>query len=106
MLAAGKFGITAGAVGIASAKAVQLAIIAPLLWAQPGFRYHWSLDLAFSGVRETCRAFVAPLTGIGARRATIVVERILASMLPAGSITALNYGNKLASRWRRPSTAA
>jgi putative peptidoglycan lipid II flippase len=32
---------------------------------------------------------------MGARRLVIVVERILASTLPAGSITALSYGNRL-----------
>lgn len=95
VVAGGRVGITAGAWGFALAKAVQLAIIGPMLWAQPGFRYHLSLSRAYPGVRETIRAFVAPISGIGARRATMLVERILASMLPAGSITALNYGSKL-----------
>ena len=94
--AGGRLGITSAALGIAVAKAIQLAIIAPMLWAQPGFQYYRSLDLNFPGVREALRAFIAPISGIGTRRAIILVERVLASMLPPGSITALNYGSKLA----------
>jgi putative peptidoglycan lipid II flippase len=88
-------GIVVAAWGTLLAKTLQLAVVAPVLWREEGFRYHPSLGLRDPKVWTTCRAFAAPVTGIGARRATILVERVLASRLPAGSITALNYGSKL-----------
>ena len=90
-----ELGVRSAALGVAAGRIFQLVIIVPLLFRVPGFRYHWSLRWRDPGVIDTLRAFLSPLSGIGARRLVIVVDRILASTLPAGSITALSYGSRL-----------
>jgi putative peptidoglycan lipid II flippase len=88
-------GVRSAALGVAAGKIFQLAIIVFLLFRVPGFRYHWSLRLRDPGVMDTLRALLAPLSGMGARQIVILVERLLASTLPAGSMTALSYGNRV-----------
>jgi putative peptidoglycan lipid II flippase len=91
----GSLGIIAAAWGLLFARGVQILVIVPMLLSQRTFRYHRSLNLRFPGVKEALFAFLSPLSGVSMRRATVIVEKMLASSLPAGSITALDYGSKL-----------
>lgn len=94
VMAGEQWGVRSAAIGVAVSSAFQLALVLPLLLIQPGFRYRWSLRCD-SEVKDSLRGIGGALAGMSARNLVLVVEKGLASTLPAGSITALNYGLRL-----------
>lgn len=88
-------GVRAAALGVAAGKIGEVAIIAIMLSRIKGFRYHFSLQLKDPEVKDMLRGFLSPMSGMGARRVVLVLERLIASTLPAGSLTALSLGNRL-----------
>lgn len=85
-------GIYGLAVGTLVGIFLQLAIQLPSL-PKYGFRYQWVLDLKDPLVRQIGLLIVPVLIGVGIGQVNILIDRILASGLPAGSIAALNFAN-------------
>jgi len=72
----------------------QLLLLAfPIL--RVGFPYRPVLDFREEGFRQTLTLFSPVVIGTAASQLALMVDRMLASGLPAGSISALNYANKL-----------
>lgn len=90
----GRMGISGLAIGLALGMALNLGVQAPALW-RGGFRYRRRLDLHSPVVRRTL-ALAAPMIASSLlAQVSLLVDRGLASGLPAGSIAALSFADKL-----------
>lgn len=89
-----RFGIQPVAAGTLVALSVQALLQG---WAVRRHGYRWSPTLTFSdpGLRQIGRLAVPVLITTGAAQLHTVVERILASGLPEGSIAAFQYATRL-----------
>ncbi|MBE3596714.1 MAG: murein biosynthesis integral membrane protein MurJ [Hydrogenibacillus sp.] len=76
------------------AVAVQVVFLLPSLW-QTGYRYRWVFDLREPGLLQSIALIGPVMIGTVAAQLNIVVDRMLASGLSEGSISALNYSNKV-----------
>lgn len=84
-------GLTIGTVlGMVVATLFQL----PALY-RAGFRYKLNLDWRHPGVQQVMSLMFPVALGVSVNQVYIIVDRILASGLPVGSIAALNFANKL-----------
>ena len=70
-----------------------LLVAFPLL--RVGYPYRPLLDFREEGFRQTLVLFSPVVIGTAASQVAVMVDRMLASGLPAGSVSALNYANKL-----------
>ncbi len=86
------WGIAAAAAGTVLATVSQLFTMAPGL---KGFRYRLLLDWQDPGLRKLGRLIIPILLATGAGQLGLVVDRMLASGLAEGSISALNFGSRL-----------
>ena len=74
-----------------------LATLSELVIMMPGLReihfgYRWLLNLRDSGMIMVGRMILPVILATGAGQLGLVVDRMLASGLPEGSIAALNFG--------------
>lgn len=88
------FGIRAVAVGTVVAVVSQAALQGPAL-RRLGYRWRPILDLRDEGLRRIAKLVVPVLIATAVGQLGLVVDRVLASGLAEGSISALNYANKL-----------
>jgi putative peptidoglycan lipid II flippase len=77
------------------ATSTQLLVQVPALLKQE-FRYQPVLNLAHPAVRRIAVLMTPAILGVAIGQINTVVDRILASGLAEGSITALNYANRVA----------
>jgi putative peptidoglycan lipid II flippase len=63
--------------------------------ARAGGRYHFSWSTHDPDLRAAMRLLFTRAGGMGMRRCGLIVERFLASFLPAGSVTALSYARRV-----------
>jgi putative peptidoglycan lipid II flippase len=104
----------------------QAGLLTGLLFGPLGLPYRPTLRHPAPVLGQTGRLLLAPLAGLFLRQGVTLAERILGSYLPAGSLTALSYANRLntivagvffdgitkaslpslAERWRRGATPA
>lgn len=95
IILAGKyFGIVGVAVGSVLATASQLLIMIPGL-KKVKYRYQMKIDLKDPGFRRVGKLIVPILLATGAGQLGLIVDRMLASGLAEGSISALNFGTRL-----------
>ena len=88
-----QFGIEAMAVALAIGGAVRLLIELPFVnW---GYRYKPSLSIRQDEFRTLLRRMPAALLTESVTQVNLLVDRAMASMLPEGTVSSLNYGNKL-----------
>ncbi|MEG6615150.1 murein biosynthesis integral membrane protein MurJ [Peptococcaceae bacterium 1198_IL3148] len=84
-------GVAIGTVlGVLFAALFQL----PSLW-RSGFKYRFSFDWRDPGVQKVMSLMLPVTLGVSINQIYIVIDRMLASGLAEGSISALNYANKL-----------
>jgi putative peptidoglycan lipid II flippase len=86
------------AAGLVVGTLAQVALLAVLLFGRRPVAYRWrlrSIRSELPALRQAGGLVVAPLAGLLLRQAVTVAERILGSFLPAGSLTALSYANRL-----------
>ncbi|MHB8571848.1 MAG: murein biosynthesis integral membrane protein MurJ [Candidatus Dormibacteria bacterium] len=83
------------AAGVAVGGLVHLAVQLPSLFAT-GWRPRWVLDWRHPGVRQVGRLMLPISLGLAATQVNLVVDRVLASILPEGRIAALGYANYVA----------
>ncbi len=87
------WGIKSLAFGYLIGGVVGFLILVPVFFKQG--QYNFSLDFSNEGVRQVIRV-MAPLVLAGLfYRATIVIERMIASTLPTGSISYLGYATRI-----------
>lgn len=88
------FGIIGVAVGSVLATASQILIMLPGL-KRAKYRYQLVLDWKDPGFRRVGKLIIPILLGTGAGQLGTIVNRMLASGLAEGSISALNFGTRL-----------
>ena len=84
----GIFGLAWGA---ALGSCLHLGIQVPALLRLEGRRYFASLGLKFPAVQEVGRLMAPRLLGVGAVQLNFVVNTVIASGQPVGSLTAIKY---------------
>ncbi|MHB9145049.1 MAG: murein biosynthesis integral membrane protein MurJ [Symbiobacteriia bacterium] len=90
----GRMGVTGLAISLVLGMALSLGIQVPVL-RRSGFHYRPRLDFQSPLVRRTL-ALAAPMVASAAlAQVGFLVDKALASGLPAGSIAALNFADKL-----------
>jgi putative peptidoglycan lipid II flippase len=91
-----RLGLQAVALGFALASAVQFAFLAAVVVRKLGFGYRPIVDARVLRVSRVGPLFVVPLTDYFVWQPLLVLERVIGSYLPVGSISAINYGRRLA----------
>lgn len=88
------YGIKAVTIGTLLAFIAQFLLV---FWfvLKAGFRIHFKIDLSHPGVIRVFKLALPVLIGVGITQLSIVVDRIFASNLPAGSISAMNYAVRI-----------
>lgn len=88
------FGIAGVAVGSVLATACQIMVMLPGL-IRVKYSYQLLIDWKDPGFRQVGKLIVPILLATGAGQLGIIVNRMLASGLAEGSISALNFGTRL-----------
>lgn len=89
-----RFGIAAVAVGTTLGFAAAMILQVPYL-LRTGFSFRPVIDLYHPGIKQAFRLMLPLVIGTGITQVYLVIDRILASGLAEGSISALNYASKL-----------
>jgi putative peptidoglycan lipid II flippase len=82
-------------IGYMAGYLLQLVILGGQVWVSFPVRYSLTLTASGESFRNLRGAGTAQLTTAVAWQGVVVVERIIASFLPAGTLTALNYGFRI-----------
>ncbi|MFQ3662397.1 MAG: lipid II flippase MurJ, partial [Chloroflexaceae bacterium] len=85
------------ALGYTIAALVQAMVFGAIIWHCLGPHYRPAIDLALLRAVGVKRMLTLPLLEQGIAQSVLVAERVIGSFLPAGSISALSYGHRLAS---------
>jgi putative peptidoglycan lipid II flippase len=89
----GRSGVFALAFGLLAGTAIELAVLAALIRREVAPRF--SGTLANPHLVDLGARFVPTLIGAVLMASTLLVDQAMSSALPAGSIAALNYANRL-----------
>ncbi|MFD9908517.1 murein biosynthesis integral membrane protein MurJ [Streptomyces sp. NPDC059063] len=96
-LLAGRWGVRAAAAGVALGGALMVVTQAPSLWRQLRHRPTEGRPVADEGADRLRTAVIwTVLLFALLRQSQVLIERFLASSLPAGAISHLNYAQKVA----------
>lgn len=88
------FGIYGLALGTLLGTVLQFLVQAPFL-RRLNLRYQLKLQFSHPGVKKILILMVPALIGTSVNQLYVIIDKILASTLVTGSISALNYANKL-----------
>ncbi len=88
------FGIYGAAVGSVLATSTQVLILLPGL-KEVNYKYRLVIDWQDPGFLRVGKLIIPILLGTGAGQIGLIVDRMLASGLAEGSISALNFGSRL-----------
>jgi len=91
---AGRYGVTALAVGTL-ASFFGLLILQLGVLKRIGFRYRFSFDYRHPAVRQVMLSITPIALGVAVNQIYFALNRIFASSLAEGSISALNYANQV-----------
>ncbi len=89
-----KYGIYSLGIGVVIGGALQLLVQIPSL-IRKGFRYYPLLSLNHPGVRKIARLAGPAMLGGITLQVNIIINRVFASTLPTGSVSALLYAMRL-----------
>ena len=89
-------GIYAVAMGFLMGGVIQCLVLLPGLWKE-GYRYRYHFSINDSNVRLFFGLTFLPFLSLIIRQGNTVVDRILASFLSTGSISALSYSYTIAN---------
>src|SRR5581483_4486947 len=90
LVLAPRLGVYGLAIGVVCGALLHLFIQVPWL-VRRQIQYTASLGIHDAGVREVVRLVIPRTVGIAAVQFNFLINTILASTLPAGSLAALNY---------------
>lgn len=82
------------AVGVLLGGVTQLLVLIPAL-RRRGFRFRFAFQWRHPAVRRVTLLMVPALLGLGVAQVNVFVDTVLASLLPAGSVSYLYYANRL-----------
>lgn len=88
------FGVQGLAVSLVVATFGQVLLLYPYS-RKLGYRFHFNLDLKEEGLRRIGILIIPIMIGSGIQQINALVDRVMASGLPEGSIAALNFSNRL-----------
>ncbi len=88
------YGIHGLAMGTVLAMAAMALVQCPALY-KAGFRFTPAVDLKHPGVKKTYYLALPSLLSISVNQANVYIAAVLASWLPVGSVSALNFADKL-----------
>ena len=94
ILLGSRFGIVALAAGQLVGFLIQLAIFVAVA-RRVGVRYHFVIDLRSEQLRDAGRQSVIVLAGSMLAQVNVFVDQVVASTLPPGGLSSLNYALKL-----------
>lgn len=94
LLGGSAWGVRGMAWGLLLGGVAGAAVQVPAL-LRSGFRLRWVLDLNHPGLKKILKLVLPMAIGISISQTYILIDRILASGLAEGSISALNYANRL-----------
>jgi putative peptidoglycan lipid II flippase len=97
LVAPKSYGIEAVAWGFVAGCLVQCAVLAGAILRKLGAKYRPTMRLGSLQAAQTGRFLVVPFADYALVQAVIIVERMLGSFMPAGSITAISFGRRLSS---------
>lgn len=86
--------VVALALGVLLGGVVQLLFQLPFL-KQKGMKFSFSFNLKHPGIRRIGRLMLPAILGLAAYEINGLVDKQIASFLPPGSVSFLNYGNRL-----------
>jgi putative peptidoglycan lipid II flippase len=89
-----RYGVFVLAYGFVAGLALQLAVLGLFAWKR-GFRYRPVISITHPAIREMLSLGSILLVAVVASQLNMLVDRVMASYLPAGSIAALGYADKL-----------
>ncbi|WKV10201.1 murein biosynthesis integral membrane protein MurJ [Thermoanaerobacterium sp. CMT5567-10] len=89
-----KYGIYGVALATVVGSIIQVLIQLPVL-IKFGFKYRFVLNLKDESIKKVIILAIPVLIGTSIQVINTYVDRMIASYLPAGSIAALNYANRL-----------
>ncbi|WP_369259465.1 murein biosynthesis integral membrane protein MurJ [Streptomyces sp. R35] len=93
----GHWGVRSAAVGVAVGGGLMVAVQVPSLWRQLRHRGATEAGLGGEEARPMDLTLITTVLLFGlCRQSQVVIERFLASSLPAGAISHLNYAQKVA----------
>lgn len=90
----GRYGIRAAAIGMVLAWIAEAGIQLPVLW-QHRRLYHRSVDFRHPGLHELSRLSGPLFVSAGGWRLQRIADRLMASFLAPGSLSALSFANLL-----------
>lgn len=82
------------AIGVLVGGALQLLVQLPAV-VRRGLKFTFSLNWKHPGIVKMCKLMAPAILGLAVYEINIMVDTILASLLPGGSISYLYYGNRL-----------
>ncbi len=91
----GRYGVYSIAAGYVAGNVVQFLSLAGETLVRYRVRYSWTLAAEGEAFEKLHGAGTAQLGSAAAWQGVVIVERIIASFLPAGTITALNFALKI-----------
>lgn len=97
LLVTGAYQIEVVAAGFAVAAFAQACVLGGVIRLRLGGNYRMAIDLALLRSARVERMLTVPFLDNLVSQSVLIVERMVGSFLPAGSITALSYGHRLAS---------
>jgi putative peptidoglycan lipid II flippase len=82
------------AIGVLIGGLLQVVMQWPLVRAK-GLRFTFNFDLKHSGIVKFGKLMIPAVLGVAVYEINILIDTLLASLLPGGSISYLYYGNRL-----------
>lgn len=82
------------ALGVLIGGLMQIIVNLPLL-KRVGYRLRINLNLRGDALKKVWQRFIPGVIGLMIRQVNLLADKIIASLLPVGSIAALTYGNRV-----------
>jgi len=97
MVAYGAYGIEAVAWGYVIGGLLQFLTLAGVIVRRLGLGYRLAIKLKSLRSSQAGRLFMVPLADYMLGQTILIAERMIGSFMPAGSISAISYGHRLAA---------
>lgn len=90
-------GIESVALGFAVGAGFQFIVLAIAVMVQVGFDFRWGMRLALIKSSKAHRLFLVHIGNFTIIQSVMILQRVIGSFLPEGSISAISYGHRMAS---------
>lgn len=97
LLTSHNWGIMSVALGFAVGAGFQFIVLGIAILVQIGFDFRWVMRLALIKSSRAYRLFFVHIGNFTIIQSVMILQRIIGSFLPAGSISAISYGHRMAS---------